>query len=120
MVVTTNGLSLIRTEVLDTFNTYSYMGFGTDTVVLASSDTTLSSEADRVTIDTVTQGTTDITYVVRVPKSKLNTTLSKLGLFNAASSGTLASAKQFDANFTKTLNDEILVTYKIRVEVTNN
>lgn len=120
MTLTTNGLDLIKLTALNSLDGITHVGFGTDSVAPVISDTTLSSElSERITV-TATQNTSDYTFEARVPKSKFNTTLTKMALFDAASSGNMGAAEQFSSSFTKTSNDEILVTYRINVTAVNN
>ena len=119
MVITTNGLNLIASEVLNTFDGVTYMAFGTDNIIPTSGDTSLSSEAARLILDSATQGTTDYVFAARVPLGTATATLTKLGLFDAASSGNLSSAKEFPSSVVKSADDELIIGYKITSNVTN-
>jgi len=119
-MITTNGLDLIETTSLDVFDNFTYIAFGTDSTVPVLTDTTLSSEVGRILVDSAVQGANDYTFTARIPKSQFNTTLTKVAMFDAASSGNLGIANVFDTSFTKTSNDEIIIVYKATSSAVNN
>lgn len=117
MVVTTLGLTEIRNDALDAFDTETHMAIGTGTTAEDLGDTTLASESFRNAIYSTTKNTTNGTYdlEMRVPISEANATLTELGVFDAAAAGNMSVRELFDSSIVKTSDDELFITLQVTV-----
>jgi hypothetical protein len=122
MVITTEGLDLMKASALNTLDNMDYVAFGSGTTAESSSQTALATEEIRVALDSATKDTALGTYDFsgRLSLSQANTTLTEFGLFDASSSGNMGARVLLDSSFTKTADDEVLVVYRVSVGVTNS
>lgn len=118
-------LNLGNTEALDQFDNVSYMAFGDGNTTPAVGDITMENELLRVAIpsENITKdtGNNTYTYTGRIPITQLNSsTIREVGLFEQSSGGTMAVRILSPVEVTKTSDDEILYTLRVKTNTKNN
>ena len=97
--------------------TITHLALGTGTTAVTSSDTTLDTEIDRVSVTTKRIGVSSIETKIIVPSSSAVGNIKEMGLFaNATStpdSGTLLSRLLIDKQKTAVLQWTIIYTYQL-------
>lgn len=118
MVFTNTGVQLILSFLNNSSpDAPSHIGIGSSNTSPSVSDTTLGTEEGRYDIDTTTSTVNSINFTYLLPTTALNSkTLKEVGLFNAASSGTMLSRNIF-TEISKTTSLE--VEFTLKVEITN-
>jgi len=124
VTVTTGGLDLITSGVLDSFDIYTHIALGSSSTGELTADSTLKAELLRKAFDitavkSVGAGTYE--YTMRVTLGELNSsTMREIGIFDAASSGNMALRKVLTTAVTKTVNDELYFKVKVTIVSSNN
>jgi hypothetical protein len=114
-MVTTAGLNLVRNWLGSSATSLTHMAWGTGTTALSASDTTLEGEQQRNAI-TLSRVNNVITMEGILAKDEaIGQDITKVGLFNASSSGTLFSQTKFGA-INKTALFQVFETDKLTIE----
>jgi hypothetical protein len=110
--ITTAGVNLVATLVSGSGTAFSHMAIGTGTTSATTSDTTLETEAGRVTLTSkaVTSGT--IAYVGDFPAGTGTGSITEAGILNASSLGTMLNRTTFSA-VNKTASDALKITWNV-------
>lgn len=112
---TDNGVTQIRDYMATQANSApTYLAVGTAITAETKADTTLGTETGRYALDSVTTGTGTVTYIYSVTTAQQNgNSLTEVGIFNAASSGTMTSRTVHNA-LAKTSSDTLQyqITYR--------
>lgn len=124
MVVTNTLLESIRTDVINSFSSYDYLGVGDGTTPPNASNTQLVNELLRknILVDDISLDTNNGTYTITIrinPPELVGDTINEIGLFDASSSGNMFS-RNLTNSYIKTNDKEVLITLEISVEVLNN
>jgi hypothetical protein len=118
---TTDGKELIISWLAgDTVNapdtTNGHIGFGTDNTAATEEDSALGSESLRRIVTTITKSGKRIEFEATVPTTIGNgTTFRELGLFNAASGGTMLQ-RIAHGDISKTSTFSIKATITVEIE----
>jgi hypothetical protein len=109
------GLNFIR-DLLNSgaANGITHFGYGTSATAAASSQTALVAQVarDTVTVKTATSKTLTVTYYLATGSGNGNT-LREIGLFNAASSGTMYARAVLAAAIVKTSSISVTFTWTL-------
>lgn len=95
-------------------NEMSHMAIGTDSTPPAAGNTSLGSEAARVTLTSTTVTNADVVYVASFPAGTGTGGIVEAGLFNASSGGDMLCRTTF-AIVNKSGNDSITITWTVSV-----
>jgi hypothetical protein len=95
-------------------NEMSHMAIGTDSTSPAAGNTTLGSEAARVTLTSTTVTGADVVYVASFAAGTGTGAIVEAGLFNASSGGDMLCRTTF-AVVNKGANDSITITWTVTV-----
>jgi hypothetical protein len=90
------------------------MGIGTGTATPAAGDTTLGTEAGRVTLASGTASTNTVTYTATFPAGTGTGAITEAGVFNANSAGTMLCRTTFPV-VNKAAGDSIAITWVVTV-----
>lgn len=112
-LVVNDGLNYICSRMEGTSqNVMSHMAVGTDNTAVAAGDTTLGTEAARVSLDSTTVSTNTIEYVASYAAGTGTGALVEAGIFNAASGGDMLCSVRFDV-INKAAADSMTITWTI-------
>jgi hypothetical protein len=113
-------LDSIEAAALAEFADSSHIGFGTGTTAEAPSQTTLTTEIIRNAFDeAVIEGVGTLDYSATLGLTEGNSnTFAEVGLFNAASSGTMYARKLLTTTVAKTSTMELSVGIRVSISVT--
>jgi hypothetical protein len=114
-VVTNNGRDRFASILAQSSTTFpSYIAIGTGTTAVAVTDTAMQTEIDRNILGSTTSSSGVVTYTCFFSKTEANgSTISEVGLFDAASSGTLICHAILGATVVKDNTISITVTWTI-------
>jgi len=113
-LVVTAGKNFIASRIVGTASPImSHMAIGTGTATPAAGDTTLGTEAGRVTT-TGTASTNQVTFTSTFPAGTGTGAITEAGVFNAASLGTLLCRTTFPV-VNKAAGDSIAITWVVTV-----
>lgn len=114
-VVTNNGRDRIAALLSQSSTTFpSHIAIGTGTTAVAVTDTAMETEVDRNALTATTDSSGVVTFQCFFSKSEANgSTISEVGLFDAASSGTLICHAILGATVVKDNTISITVTWTI-------
>ncbi len=87
----------------------SHMAVGTGNVAVQAADTTLNTEAARVALASVTRSDKKVSYVATFGAGVATGALKEVGIFNAATGGTMLMRHVF-ADINKGANDSLTIT----------
>jgi len=90
------------------------MAIGTGTGTPAAADSTLGTEAGRVTLASGTASTNTVTYTATFPAGTGTGAITEAGVFNAASAGTMMCRTTFPV-VNKASGDSIAITWVVTV-----
>jgi hypothetical protein len=117
-IVTMSGRAFIVSRMMGTSAAVmSHMGLGTSSTAASAGNTALLTEVGRTAINSTTISTTNsandtITYVATFSAGVATGALTEIGMFNAASAGTMLNRAVF-AVVNKAANDSLTITWKI-------
>lgn len=113
-LVVTAGKNFIASRIVGTASPImSHMAIGTGTATPAAGDTTLGTEAGRVST-TGTASTNQVTFTSTFPAGTGTGAITEAGVFNAASLGTLLCRTTFPV-VNKAAGDSIAITWVVTV-----
>jgi hypothetical protein len=113
-LVVTAGKNFIASRIVGTASPImSHMAIGTGTATPAAGDTTLGTEAGRVTT-TGTASTNQVTFTSTFPAGTGTGAITEAGVFNQASLGTLLCRTTFPV-VNKAAGDSIAITWVVTV-----
>ena len=114
-VVTNNGVARIAAVwAADSSTTPTHIGIGTDNTAAATTDTALGAEVDRNAILTDFASGAVATFKAFFSKSEANgNTIAEVGMFDAASGGTMFCRSVLASSIVKDATKSINVTWTI-------
>jgi len=113
-LVVTAGKNFIASRIVGTASPImSHMAIGTGTATPAAGDTTLGTEAGRVTT-TGTASTNQVTFTSTFPAGTGTGAITEAGVFNQASLGTMLCRTTFPV-VNKAAGDSIAITWVVTV-----
>ena len=114
-LVVTNGKNYIASRMVGTASTVmSHMAIGTFTATPVVANSTLGTEAGRVSISSFTASTNAVTATATFPAGTGTGAITEAGIFNASSSGALLCRTTFPV-VNKASGDSIAITWVITV-----
>jgi len=114
-LVVTTGKNFIASRMKDTTaGAMSHMAIGTGTTAAAAGDTTLGTEAGRVSLTSTTVTTNSVAYVATFPAGTGTGAITEAGILNASSSGTLLCRTVFSV-INKGSADTLGITWTVTV-----
>lgn len=114
-LVVTAGKNLIASRLKDTTDAaMSHMAIGTGTTAAAAGDTTLGTEAGRVSLTSTTVTANAVAYVATFGAGTGTGAITEAGLFNASSSGTMLCRTVFSV-INKGAADTLGITWTVTV-----
>lgn len=114
-LVVTVGKNYIASRIVGTSsNIMSHMAIGTGTATPAAGDTTLGTEAGRVTLASGTSSNNTVTYTATFPAGTGTGAITEAGVFNAGSLGTMLCRTTFPV-VNKAAGDSIAITWVVTV-----
>lgn len=117
MAVVDTGEAFVMSRITsDTATVMSHMAIGSGGTAVSDTDTTLGTELGRVAFDSATPSGSSVTYVATFPAGTGTGTVAEMGIFNAASAGTMLSRKLFSAAIPKGSGDSLEVTYVLTAD----
>lgn len=114
-LVVSAGKTFIASRMTGTSSSVmSHMAIGTGTTAPSVSDTTLGTEAGRVSLASSTPSSNTVTYTATFPAGTGTGSITEAGIFNASSSGTLLCRTTFPV-VSKAAGDSIAITWVVTV-----
>lgn len=114
-LVVTTGVNYIADRMADAAESaMSHMAAGTGSTAAASGDTSLETEAGRVSLTSTTQTDEDVVYVASFGAGTATGALTEAGILNASSSGTLLCRTVF-STVNKGANDTLQITWTVTI-----
>lgn len=116
-LIVTTGKNYIASKMVATTNSpvsMTHMAIGTGTGTPAAGDTTLGTEAGRVSLSGSVVSTNTVTYTATFPAGTGTGAVTEAGIFNASSSGTMLCRTTFPV-VNKAAGDSIAVTWVVTV-----
>lgn len=119
-LVVNTGLAYIAGRMKDTtYGVMSHMAVGAGTIAAAAADTQLGVELGRVTLDSTTLVTTNVTndavqYVATFSPGTATGAVTEAGVFNDGSAGTMLCRTVFPV-INKGAADTLVITWKITI-----
>lgn len=114
-LVVTAGKQYIASRITGTSsNVMTHMAIGTGTATPAVGDTTLGTEAGRVTLASFSATGTSVTATATFPAGTGTGAITEAGILNAASAGTMLCRTTFPV-VNKAAGDSIAITWVITV-----
>jgi hypothetical protein len=114
-LVVTVGKTYLASRAVGTSATImSHMAIGTGTATPAVGDTTLGTEAGRVTLASGTNSANAITYTATFPAATGTGAITEAAVLNAASAGTMLCRTTFPV-VNKAAGDSIAVTWTVTI-----
>ena len=114
-LVVSVGKTYIASRVVGTSSQImSHMAIGTGTSTPVSTDTTLGTEAGRVTLASASNSANAITYTATFPAGTGTGAITEAAVINAASAGTLLCRTTFPV-VNKAAGDSIAVTWVVTI-----
>jgi len=114
-LVVTSGKDYIAERMKDATTTaMSHMAIGTGTTAAAAGDTTLGTEAGRVTLTSTTVTANAVAYVATFGAGTGTGAITEAGLFNASSSGDMLCRTVFSV-INKGAADTLGITWTVTV-----
>jgi hypothetical protein len=114
LVVTVGKTYLASRAVGTSSNIMSHMAIGTGTATPAVGDTTLGTEAGRVTLASGTNSANAITYTATFPAGTGTGAITEAAILNALSAGTMLCRTTFPV-VNKAAGDSIAVTWTVTI-----
>lgn len=114
-LVVTAGKNFIASRIVGTTSAImSHMAIGTATTTPAVANTTLGTEAGRVSLASGTASSNQVTYTATFPAGTGTGAITEAGVFNAASAGTMLCRTTFPV-VNKAAGDSIAITWVVTV-----
>ena len=114
-LVVTNGKNYIASRMVGVASTVmSHMAIGTGTATPIAGDSTLGTEAGRVTLSSFTSSANAVTGTATFPAGTGTGAITEAGIFNASSSGAMLCRTTFPV-VNKASGDSIAITWVITV-----
>lgn len=114
-LVVTVGKNFIASRMVGTSSAImSHMAIGTSTTTPAVANTTLGTEAGRVSLASSSASGNQVTYTATFPAGTGTGAITEAGIFNASSAGTLLCRTTFPV-VNKAAGDSIAVTWVVTV-----
>ncbi len=114
-LVVSAGKTFIASRMVGTSQAImTHMAIGTGTTTPAVAQTTLTTEAGRVTLASSSSSSNAVTYTATFPAGTGTGAITEAGIFNAASAGTLLCRTTFPV-VNKAAGDSIAVTWVVTV-----
>jgi hypothetical protein len=114
-LVVTAGKNYIASRMVGTSSSImSHMAIGTGTATPAVANTTLGTEAGRVSLSSGTASGNEVTYTATFPAGTGTGAITEAGVFNASSSGTMLCRTTFPV-VNKAAGDSIAITWVVTV-----
>jgi hypothetical protein len=114
-IVVTDGKEYIASRMKDaTATAMSHMAIGTDSTAAAAGDSTLGTEAGRVSLTSTTVTSNAVAYVATFGAGTGTGAITEAGIFNASSSGTLLCRTVFSV-INKGAADTLGITWTVTV-----
>lgn len=114
-LVVTTGKNFIASRMKDTTDgAMSHMAIGTGTTAAAAGDTTLGTEAGRVSLTSTTVTNNSVAYVATFPAGTGTGAITEAGILNASSAGTLLCRTVFSV-INKGSADTLGITWTVTV-----
>ena len=114
-LVVTAGKNFIASRMKDTTDgAMSHMAIGTGTTAAAAGDTTLETEAGRVSLTSTTVTNNNVAYVATFPAGTGTGAVTEAGIFNEASAGTMLCRTVFSV-INKGAADTLGITWTVTV-----
>ena len=114
-LVVDTGLAFIASRMKDaTATAMSHMGIGTGNTAAAAGDTSLGTEAARVSLTSTTVTSNAVAYVASFAAGTGTGAITEAGVLNAASGGTLLCRTVFSV-VNKGASDSMTITWTITI-----
>ena len=114
-IVVTDGKEYIASRMIDaTATAMSHMAIGTGSTAAAAGDSTLGTEAGRVSLTSTTVTSNAVAYVATFGAGTGTGAITEAGIFNASSSGTLLCRTVFSV-INKGAADTLGITWTVTV-----
>ena len=114
-IVVTDGKEYIASRMKDaTATAMSHMAIGTDSTAAAAGDSTLGTEAGRVSLTSTTVTSNAVAYVATFGAGTGTGAITEAGIFKASSSGTLLCRTVFSV-INKGAADTLGITWTVTV-----
>lgn len=114
-LVVSAGKTFIASRMVGTAQAImSHMAIGTGTTTPAVGQTTLTTEAGRVTLASSSSSSNQVTYTATFPAGTGTGAITEAGVLNAASAGTMLCRTTFPV-VNKAAGDSIAVTWTVTV-----
>ena len=114
-LVVSAGKTFIASRMVGTSQAImSHMAIGTGTTTPAVAQTTLTTEAGRVTLASSSSSSNQVTYTATFPAGTGTGAITEAGIFNAVSAGTMLCRTTFPV-VNKAAGDSIAVTWTVTV-----
>ena len=114
-LVVSAGKTFIASRMVGTSQAImSHMAIGTGTTTPAVAQTTLTTEAGRVTLASSSASSNQVTYTATFPAGTGTGAITEAGIFNAVSAGTMLCRTTFPV-VNKAAGDSIAVTWTVTV-----
>ena len=114
-IVVTDGKEYIASRMKDaTATAMSHMAIGTGSTAAAAGDSTLGTEAGRVSLTSTTVTSNAVAYVATFGAGTGTGAITEAGIFNASSSGTLLCRTVFSV-INKGAADTLGITWTVNV-----
>lgn len=111
-VIATTGKGLVATLVAGSGTAFSHMAIGTDSTAEDASDTSLVTEAGRVTLTSKDVSANTVQYIGDFPAGTGTGSIVEAGIFNASSAGTMLNRTTF-STVNKTASDALKITWDV-------
>ena len=111
-VIVTTGKSLVATLVSGSGTSFSHMAIGTGSTSEVVGDSSLETEAGRVTLTSKATTNNVISYIGDFPAGTGTGTITEAGILNASSSGTMLNRATF-SSVNKTASDALKITWDV-------
>lgn len=114
-LVVAAGKDVITARLIgNTLPVMSHMAVGSSNTAASSSQTSLSTEIDRVVFDTVTRSANTVTFTTTFPAGSGTGTLQEAGIFNSNVAGNMLCRTTFDS-IVKASGDIIVISWSVTV-----
>ena len=114
-LVVSAGKTYLASRAVGTSSTImSHMAIGTSTSTPQAADTSLGTEAGRVTLASSSNSSNAITYTATFPAGTGTGAITEAAVLNAASAGTMLCRTVFDV-INKGALDTLVITWKVTV-----
>jgi len=111
-IIVTTGKALVATLISGSGTAFSHMAIGTGTTTAVVGDSSLETEAGRVTLTSKDTTANVISYIGDFPAGTGTGSITEAGILNASSSGTMLNRTTFSA-VNKTASDALKITWDV-------